>query len=150
MWACASTPICRHCIIFWKRVLSGTFTEKRDRSFVGLDPVPVAYGMTIGEYARMLNGEGWLKHGVKAKLTVIPLANYTHDSFYSLPVKPSPNLPNDRAVMLYPSLPFFEGTVMSAGRGTAKTFSALRRTRIQGEKVLIRSKVKTGSQISQV
>jgi len=102
--------------------IDGPVLKKRYRSFVGLDPVPVVYGMTIGEYARMLNGEGWLKHGVKAKLTVIPLANYTHDSFYSLPVKPSPNLPNDRAVMLYPSLAFFEGTLMSAGRGTTKPF----------------------------
>ncbi len=102
--------------------IDGPVLKKRYRSFVGLDPVPVVYGMTIGEYARMLNGEGWLKHGVKAKLTVIPLANYTHDSFYPLPVKPSPNLPNDKAVMLYPSLAFFEGTVISAGRGTTKPF----------------------------
>jgi uncharacterized protein YbbC (DUF1343 family) len=78
--------------------------------------------MTIGEYARMRNGEGWLKNGVKADLTVIPLAGYTHKSSYSLPVKPSPNLPNDRAVALYPSLAFFEGTAISAGRGTAKPF----------------------------
>ncbi|MEA3491959.1 MAG: DUF1343 domain-containing protein [Campylobacterota bacterium] len=102
--------------------IDGPLLEKKYRSFVGLDPVPVVYGMTIGEYARMLNGEGWLKRGVKVKLTVIPLANYTHDSFYSLPIKPSPNLPNDRAITLYPSLAFFEGTVMSAGRGTEKPF----------------------------
>ncbi|AKF25989.1 hypothetical protein YH65_06720 [Sulfurovum lithotrophicum] len=102
--------------------VDGPVLKKRYRSFVGLDPVPVVYGMTIGEYAKMLNGERWLKHGVQAKLTVIPLKNYTHDSFYSLPVKPSPNLPNDRAIMLYPSLAFFEGTVISAGRGTAKPF----------------------------
>jgi len=102
--------------------VDGPVLQKKFRSFVGLDPVPVVYGMTIGEYARMLNGEGWLKHGVKADLTVIPLAGYTHKSSYSLPVKPSPNLPNDRAVALYPSLAFFEGTAISTGRGTAKPF----------------------------
>jgi len=102
--------------------IDGPVLQKKYRSFVGLDPVPVVYGMTIGEYARMLNGERWLKGGVQAKLTVVPLANYTHQSFYSLPVKPSPNLPNDRAIALYPSLAFFEGTVFSAGRGTGKPF----------------------------
>jgi len=70
----------------------------------------------------MINGEKWLKSGRKVQLSVIPLANYTHRSFYSLPVKPSPNLPNDRAIALYPSLAFFEGTVISAGRGTKKPF----------------------------
>jgi uncharacterized protein YbbC (DUF1343 family) len=96
--------------------------QKKYRSFVGLHPVPVVYGMTIGEYAKMINGEKWLKGGKKVQLSVIPLANYTHRSFYSLPVKPSPNLPNDKAVALYPSLAFFEGTVISAGRGTKKPF----------------------------
>jgi uncharacterized protein YbbC (DUF1343 family) len=78
--------------------------------------------MTIGEYARMINGEGWLKSRKRAKLTVIPLKNYTHKSIYALPVKPSPNLPNERTVALYPSLAFFEGTVVSAGRGTKAPF----------------------------
>ncbi len=102
--------------------IDGPVLQKKYRSFVGLDPVPVVYGMTIGEYAKMLNGERWLKGAVQAKLTVVPLLNYTHRSFYSLPVKPSPNLPNDRAISLYPSLAFFEGTVISAGRGTKKPF----------------------------
>lgn len=102
--------------------IDGPVLQKKYRSFVGLHPVPVVYGMTIGEYARMINGEGWLKGRVKADLTIIPLAHYTHKSFYSLPVKPSPNLPNDRAIALYPSLAFLEGTVMSAGRGTSKPF----------------------------
>jgi len=91
-------------------------------SFVGMHPVPILYGMTIGEYALMVNNEGWLEGGIKAKLTIVKLGNYTHDSYYSLPVKPSPNLPNDLAVYLYPSLAFFEGTVFSAGRGTTKQF----------------------------
>jgi len=103
-------------------IVDGPVLKRKYRSFVGLDPVPLLYGMTIGEYARMLNEEGWLKGGVKADLTVIPLAGYTHRSRYTLPVKPSPNLPNERAVMLYPSLVLFEGTVISAGRGTAKPF----------------------------
>ena len=102
--------------------IDGPLLQKKYRSFVGLHPVPVVYGMTIGEYAKMINGERWLKGRKRAELTVIPLADYTHQSFYSLPVKPSPNLPNDRAVSLYPSLAFFEGTVISAGRGTNKPF----------------------------
>lgn len=102
--------------------IDGPVLQKKYRSFVGLDPVPIVYGMTIGEYSKMLNGERWLKGGLQAKLTVVPLANYTHQSFYSLPVKPSPNLPTDRSVALYPSLAFFEGTVFSAGRGTKKPF----------------------------
>lgn len=102
--------------------IDGPVLQKKYRSFVGLHPVPVVYGMTIGEYAQMINGEKWLKGRKKVHLTVIPLANYTHKSFYSLPVKPSPNLPNDRAIALYPSLAFFEGTVISAGRGTKKPF----------------------------
>jgi uncharacterized protein YbbC (DUF1343 family) len=102
--------------------IDGPVLRSKYRSFVGLDPVPVVYGMTIGEYAKMLNGEGWLRKGIRAKLTVVPLANYTHASFYPLPVKPSPNLPNDRSIALYPSLAFFEGTVFSAGRGTKKPF----------------------------
>jgi len=102
--------------------IDGPVLQKKYRSFVGLDPVPVVYGMTIGEYAQMLNGERWLKDGMQAKLTVVPLVNYTHKDLYSLPVKPSPNLPNDIAIALYPSLAFFEGTAISAGRGTDKPF----------------------------
>jgi len=102
--------------------IDGPVLQNKYRSFVGLHSVPVVYGMTIGEYAKMINGEGWLKGGKQAPLTVVPLANYTHQSFYSLPVNPSPNLPNDRAISLYPSLTFFEGTVISAGRGTKKPF----------------------------
>jgi uncharacterized protein YbbC (DUF1343 family) len=88
------------------------------RSFVGMDPVPVVHGMTIGEYAYMLNGEGWLKGGVKCDLTVIKCKNYDHKTLYTLPVKPSPNLPNQNSVYLYPSICFFEGTNLSLGRGT--------------------------------
>ncbi len=102
--------------------IDGPVMQKDFRSFVGLHPVPILYGMTIGEYARMINGEGWLKGGLKAELTVIPLKNYRHGDFYHLPVRPSPNLPNDLSIALYPSLALFEGTVISAGRGTTKQF----------------------------
>ena len=102
--------------------VDGEVLNLKYKSFVGMHPVPILYGMTIGEYAKMINAEGWLKGHKKADLTVIPLANYTHDTFYSLPVKPSPNLPNDLSIYLYPSLAFFEGTVFSVGRGTTKQF----------------------------
>jgi uncharacterized protein YbbC (DUF1343 family) len=102
--------------------IDGPVLQKKYRSFVGLDPVPVVYGMTIGEYAQMLNEERWLKDAKKVDLTIIPLRNYTHESIYVLPLKPSPNLPTQRSVMLYPSLTFFEGTAISVGRGTKKPF----------------------------
>jgi uncharacterized protein YbbC (DUF1343 family) len=102
--------------------IDGPLRQPGFESFVGMHPVPVVHGMTVGEYAKMVNGEGWLKEGVKCDLEVIPCANYTHDTPYELPVKPSPNLPNTRAIYLYPSLCFFEGTTVSAGRGTNKQF----------------------------
>lgn len=102
--------------------IDGPMLKKEFSSFVGLHPVPILYGMTIGEYAQMINGERWLKDGLKADLTVISLQNYTHKTFYHLPIKPSPNLPNDLSIALYPSLALFEGTVISAGRGTTKQF----------------------------
>jgi len=102
--------------------IDGPMLKKEFSSFVGLHPVPVLYGMTIGEYAHMINGEGWLTDGIKADLTVIKLQNYTHSMFYHLPIKPSPNLPNDLSIVLYSSLALFEGTVISAGRGTTKQF----------------------------
>jgi uncharacterized protein YbbC (DUF1343 family) len=90
--------------------------------FVGLHPVPIVHGMTVGEYAQMVNGEGWLSEGRTCKLTVIPVKHYTHQTVYNLPIPPSPNLPNMRSIYLYPSLCFFEGTVASEGRGTDKQF----------------------------
>lgn len=92
------------------------------QSFVGMHKVPVVYGMTIGEYANMINGEKWLKNGENCKLEIIPCQGYTHKFNYTLPIKPSPNLPNMLAVYLYPSLCFFEGTEISVGRGTDKPF----------------------------
>ncbi|MEI8225356.1 MAG: DUF1343 domain-containing protein [Bacteroidota bacterium] len=100
----------------------GNVLDTAYSSFVGMDPVPIVHGMTVGEYAQMINGEGWLKGGVKCDLTVIKCKNYTHKTFYELPVKPSPNLPNQTSVYLYPSICFFEGTVISCGRGTSFPF----------------------------
>ncbi|RCS27402.1 DUF1343 domain-containing protein [Polaribacter sp. WD7] len=102
--------------------IDGPVLEAKHSSFVGKHEVPVVYGMTIGEYGQMINGEKWLKNGIQCDLTVIPLRNYTHNSTYSLPIKPSPNLPNDKSINLYPSLGFFEGTTINAGRGTAYQF----------------------------
>ncbi len=102
--------------------IDGPILEKGYSSFVGLHPVPVVHGMTVGEYARMVNGEKWLKNGIQCKITVIPCAAYDHEEFYQLPIKPSPNLPNMHSIYLYPSLCFFEGTTANAGRGTDKQF----------------------------
>lgn len=102
--------------------IDGPILEEKYKSFVGMHPVPVVYGMTIGEYAQMINGENWLEKDFKCDLTVISLENYTHQSRYSLPIAPSPNLKSDRSINLYPSLCFFEGTSMSVGRGTETPF----------------------------
>ncbi len=102
--------------------IDGPVMQPEFTSFVGMHKVPIVYGMTIGEYAKMINGEGWLKNGIKADLEVIPLTNYTHNKKYTLPVKPSPNLPNDQAINLYPSTCLFEGTNVNEGRGTDLQF----------------------------
>ncbi len=102
--------------------IDGPVLEIAHESFVGKHPVPVVYGMTIGEYGQMINGEKWLKNGVQCNLKVIPLEDYTHQSEYNLPLKPSPNLPNSKSINLYPSLCFFEGTYVSVGRGTNLQF----------------------------
>ena len=102
--------------------VDGPTMEIEHKGFLGLTPIPLVYGMTIGEYAQMINNEGWLEKGIKADLTVIPLRNYTHNTSYSIPVRPSPNLPNQAAINLYPSLGLFEGTNINAGRGTENQF----------------------------
>src|SRR5690554_2424148 len=103
-------------------IIDGPTLEMDHKSFVGMHPIPVLHGMTIGEYAKMINGEKWLKGGIQCDLTVIECVNYTRDIAYSLPVNPSPNLPNDKAINLYASLCLFEGTNVSVGRGTNKQF----------------------------
>ena len=102
--------------------VDGPVLEPEHQSFVGMHPVPVVYGLTIGEYAKMINGESFLSNGIQADLTVIPMEGYNHELQYKLPIKPSPNLPNTKAVNLYPSLCFFEGTNVNAGRGTSNQF----------------------------
>ena len=102
--------------------IDGPVLELEYKSFVGMHQVPIVYGMTIGEYGKMINGEGWLKNEIQCDLKVIPLANYSHSLSVSLPIKPSPNLPNDSSINLYPSLCFFEGTNVSVGRGTEMQF----------------------------
>lgn len=103
-------------------IVDGPILEKENTSFVGMHQIPLLHGMTIGEYAKMINGEKWLKNGVECKLTVIPCLNYNREMAYSLPVKPSPNLPNDQSINLYASLCLFEGTNVSSGRGTEMQF----------------------------
>jgi uncharacterized protein YbbC (DUF1343 family) len=105
--------------------IDGPVLEPDYSSFVGMHKVPVVHGMTVGEYARMVNGEGWLNNGVQCNLKVIKVGNYTHNSYYKLPVPPSPNLPDMNAIELYPSLCFFEGTIISVGRGTGKPFQVI-------------------------
>jgi uncharacterized protein YbbC (DUF1343 family) len=105
--------------------IDGPVLEPAYRSFLGMHTVPLVYGMTIGEYAKMINGEGWLQNSVQCDLTVIPLVGYSHKDLYELPVRPSPNLPNMTAVYLYPSLGLFEGTIVSVGRGTDLPFQVI-------------------------
>ena len=105
--------------------VDGPIREADMKSFVGMHPIPILHGCTVGELAKMINGEGWLKNGVKCQLTVIPIIGWQHGQPYSLPVKPSPNLPNDQAIALYASLCPFEGTDISVGRGTYMPFQVI-------------------------
>jgi uncharacterized protein YbbC (DUF1343 family) len=105
--------------------VDGPVLEPAFKSFSGMDPVPIVYGMTPAEYAKMLNGEKWLANGVQCKLTCIPVTGWSHRNYFELPVKPSPNLPTSTSVFLYPSLALFEGTVISVGRGTDKPFEII-------------------------
>lgn len=105
--------------------VDGPVLKKEFESFVGMHPIPVVHGLTVGELANMINGQGWLKEGTKCKLAVVECFNYSHSDFYELPVAPSPNLPNMSSVYLYPSLCFFEGTSVSVGRGTDLPFQVI-------------------------
>jgi len=105
--------------------IDGPVMTKESMSFVGLHPVPIVYGMTIGEYAKMINGEKWLKNNLNCKLKVIEITNYNRYKKYKLSLKPSPNLPNQKSINLYPSLCFFEQTPVSVGRGTKKQFQVI-------------------------
>ncbi|MGB0887961.1 MAG: exo-beta-N-acetylmuramidase NamZ family protein [Vicingaceae bacterium] len=125
--------------------VDGPILEKKHQSFVGLHPVPIAHGMTVGEYAKMVNGEGWLANGVKCDLTVIKAENYDHNTFYDLPIKPSPNLPNMSSIYLYPSLCLFEGTPISVGRGTQTPFQVLGHPQIKSDSYVFTPKSMDGA-----
>ncbi len=105
--------------------VDGPILQPAFKSMIGLHPVPIVHGLTIGEIAGMINGEGWLEGKKKCKLEIVKLKNWKHADEYSLPVRPSPNLPNDQAIRLYPSICLFEGTVISLGRGTPMPFQVL-------------------------
>ena len=105
--------------------VDGPVLNMEQQSFVGMHPIPIIHGLTVGELAQMINGEGWLEGSLTCDLQVIKAVNYDHSDYYSLPVRPSPNLPNDQAINLYPSLCLFEGTVISLGRGTPFPFQVI-------------------------
>ena len=128
MEACAENNVL--CIVLDRpnpncHYVDGPVLKPELKSFVGMHPVPIVYGLTIGEYARMINGQRWLKDSLQCNLTVIPMRNYHRDSSYSLPVSPSPNLRNNHSIALYPSLCLFEGTNVSVGRGTDSPFEII-------------------------
>mgnify|MGYP000663405213 CR=1 FL=1 len=105
--------------------VDGPILDSNFKSFVGMHPIPVVHGLTVGELAQMINGEGWLKKGIKCDFEVVKCINYDHSDYYELPVAPSPNLPNMSSVYLYPSICFFEGTSVSVGRGTDLPFQVI-------------------------
>lgn len=106
-------------------LVDGPVLDMSLKSGIGRFPIPIAHGMTIGEFAQMINGQGWLPNGLQCKIRIVPVAGYRHDMPYTLPVKPSPNLNTQQSVLLYPSLCLFEGTVISQGRGTYSPFAVL-------------------------
>jgi len=113
--------------------VDGPILDMKLESGVGIYPLPITHGMTMGELAKMYNGEGWLRNKVQCKFTVIPVVNYTHDMEYVLPVPPSPNLNTQQSVLLYPSLCLFEGTIISQGRGTRFPFTVLGNPELKGK-----------------
>lgn len=114
-------------------IIDGPILDTAYRSFVGMHPIPISHGMTIGEYAQMINGEHWLKNGVQCKLKIIKMANYKHSASYILPVNPSPNLNTAQSILLYPSVCLFEGTTLSLGRGTMLPFLQIGHPSLKGK-----------------
>lgn len=114
-------------------LIDGPILDPKFKSGIGVQPIPIAHGLTVGEYAQMLNGEGWLKDKVKCKITIIKNANYNHDMTYTLPVKPSPNLNTQQAILLYPSTCLFEGTYLNHGRGTMFPFTIVGAPYLKGK-----------------
>lgn len=127
MEACAENN--KQCIILDRPnpndYIDGPTLDLKYRSFVGMHPIPVVHGLTVGELAQMINGEGWLKNKIRCDLQVVPITGWEHGQEYTLPIKPSPNLPNQQSIKLYPSLCFFEATKVSVGRGTEFPFQVI-------------------------
>lgn len=113
--------------------VDGPVLEKGYESFVGMHPIPIAHGLTFGEYAKMINEQGWLANGVQCKIQVVPMLNYHHGKPYTLPIPPSPNLNTQQAILLYPATCLFEGTAISEGRGTMYPFSVIGSPMLEGE-----------------
>jgi len=113
--------------------VDGPILDMKLKSGIGMFPIPITHGMTIGEFAKMINGEGWLPHKLKCRIKIIPVANYTHDMPYTLPVKPSPNLNTQQAILLYPSTCLFEGTILNHGRGTYYPFTVIGAPALKGK-----------------
>jgi uncharacterized protein YbbC (DUF1343 family) len=114
-------------------LIDGPVLDMKYKSGIGMFPVPISHGLTVGEFAQMANGEGWLANKVKCNIRIIPVANYTHDMPYILPVKPSPNLNTQQSIMLYPSICLFEGTYINLGRGTYFPFTVLGSPELKGK-----------------
>jgi len=114
-------------------LIDGPILDMKYKSGIGMFPIPMSHGLTVGEFAQMVNGEGWLKDKVKCKIKIIPVANYHHDLPYTLPVKPSPNLNTQQAVLLYPSTCMFEGVYVNHGRGTLFPFTVLGSPELKGK-----------------
>lgn len=113
--------------------IDGPVLDMKLKSGIGMFPIPIVHGLTIGEFAQMVNGEGWLPNGLKCNIRIIPVANYNHDKEYTLPVKPSPNLNTQQSILLYPTLCLFEGTIISQGRGTYFPFTVLGNPDLKGK-----------------
>jgi uncharacterized protein YbbC (DUF1343 family) len=114
-------------------LIDGPILDMKYKSGIGMFPIPMSHGLTVGEFAQMANGEGWLKDKVKCTIKIIPVANYNHDMLYTLPVKPSPNLNTQQAIMLYPSTCLFEGVYLNHGRGTYSPFTVLGSPHLKGK-----------------
>ena len=114
-------------------LVDGPLLEDHLHSGIGMYRIPISHGLTIAEFAQMINGEGWLPKGLRCKLKIIPIANYAHDMPYELPVEPSPNLNTQQSVMLYPHICMFEGTIVSQGRGTYMPFTVLGAPLLKGK-----------------
>lgn len=114
-------------------LIDGPILDMKYKSGIGMFPIPMSHGLTVGEFAQMANGEGWLKDKVKCNIKIIPVANYDHDMPYTLPVKPSPNLNTQQSIMLYPSTCMFEGVYLNHGRGTLYPFTVIGSPELKGK-----------------